>query len=136
MNIDELKPGRELDALVAEAMETKPEPIDHDLHIDPIYSPRGFWVCLPEYEKGDVCIWEPIALSTKIAAAWLVVEQIQTMPVTVRWQFCDLLQQWTEGEEYIFALTPEMICKAALIAAPANLSAGGGDGIGQYGEHN
>jgi hypothetical protein len=62
-----MKPGRELDALIAEKVMGKKLPIS-----------VGWWTCdkLPE-GSIEICPF----YSTDIAAAWQVVEKIQTTPI-------------------------------------------------------
>ena len=77
-----MEAGRELDRLVAvEVMnEAMPSLIPEDalalqLAGSPIKSPGGNWLCLCEYEEGDIPTWHPLPFTTDISAAWLVVNK-------------------------------------------------------------
>lgn len=109
MNIDELKPGRELDALVAEKVMGW---VDftweqyHEFHktggISYVKGMTGFWSDPNTGKrKGNVreflcenCLynhgWSP---STKIADAWEVVEKLQHLHPHI--SYCDTTCTWT-----------------------------------------
>jgi hypothetical protein len=78
---EDLPEGPELDGLVAEAVMREPQPTaGHDrFHVDPVPSTGGSWVCRPEYERGDVCEWHPVPFSTRMSAAWSVVERLEPL---------------------------------------------------------
>lgn len=65
MNVDAL-PLAELDRLIATLVFGEPEPPPfpqhNPAHLYIICSGRA-WYCLPEYDKGDECIWEPFQFS-------------------------------------------------------------------------
>lgn len=111
MNIDELKPGRELDALIAERV----------MGLERVTTPGGFTVGWRP--KGINLGAAPLdSYSTDIAAAWQVVEKL-------KWAEPEL--QWNDEEQcwYLFlakcspeqiapssASAPHAICLAALKA--------------------
>ena len=84
-----MEAGEELDRLVAtEVMgETIPEFIPENaltlqLTDSPVKSPQGNWLCLCNYDEGDIPTWRPVPYSTDISAAWQVVERITEPPKT------------------------------------------------------
>ena len=124
--INDMKPGPELDALVAERVMGLVEGVDG-------WAAFTSSVCNPE-EGGvvqDICF--PLRpYSTDIAAAWEVVEKMNKQPrnicvshspVTDRW-LCQILSYrredgtfWCgEGGSAESLTAPEAICKAALMA--------------------
>lgn len=44
-----------------------------DGHIDPILDGSELWVCLPEYDNGDVCEWKPVKID------WNVIGRLMTI---------------------------------------------------------
>ena len=137
-----MEAGRELDALVAEAMgwiwlRFKPA---HDEDAEFVRKPYGpdTWEASLEHKRanGD----EPLAhlwdcdlphYSTDIAAAWEVVEYMGPIPFSLRFQPADAWRTgdgevychahwtcWFEGSVWAEAPTaPLAICRAALLAA-------------------
>jgi len=87
--LDSLSAGQHLDAIVAESVMGEPRPTtEHDhVHIHPIASPGGNWLCIPCYEHGDNCEWVPLPFSTSISAAWRLVEKLE--PLVSRFQSAD-----------------------------------------------
>ncbi len=73
--------GPGLDAQVAEVVMREPHPTaGHDrFHLESILSAGGSWICRPEYERGDVCEWHPVPFSTRMSAAWSVVERLEPL---------------------------------------------------------
>jgi len=104
--------------------------LEHQLAGSPIKSGGGNWVCLCKYEEGDIPRWHPLPFSTDISAAWQVVEAIHKELFSIRHFFLRFLQEQTRHEvnggageivtiawpDLFFHITPETICKAALIA--------------------
>ncbi len=123
MNRDEiaaLEVGDELDAVVA-SLVLGWEMRTSDGFLDWARSWRGErgWVG----EGQAVCIDGPFAscscppLSDRIEAAWIVVDHMRFQgDLRVRAAFCDALEDIRGEEEYIFQLTPLLVCQAALIA--------------------
>jgi|SRR3990167_2953537 len=102
--------GEALDRAVAEYVMGEPEPPPHEGHEtvwQPDYSPKNCWCCLPEYDKGDVCEWEPMIFSTAIVLAWRVVEHIcQTKKM-----WCEMRTPFGEGQHndgYWCGFTPHL----------------------------
>lgn len=60
-----MKPGIEMDEMVAEAMGV-PRPTHHhdSMHFAVVEHESGLWYCLPQYDQGDTCQWYPITFST------------------------------------------------------------------------
>lgn len=78
-----LKPGFDLDALVADEIFGEPLPTDIDenglnayLSGSPTKSEGGWWMLLYDYENGDNPEWTPLPFSQEIRAAWQVVERL------------------------------------------------------------
>lgn len=73
--------GPELDARVAEVVMREPRPTaGHDrFHVESIPSAGGSWFCRQEYERGDICEWHPVPFSTRMSAAWSVVERLERL---------------------------------------------------------
>jgi len=82
-----LKDNRELDALIAEHVMGEPFPqYMHSTHtnIGRIkYSILGMWFCLPDYEKGDICEFEPLRFSSNISDAMKIVGRTCKAEMTV-----------------------------------------------------
>jgi len=100
-----MKPGPELDALVAEKVMNHPMPdfipedaLDLYLVGEPIH--HDSWMCVCRYDEGDTPKWVPDRYSTDISAAWRVAlkAELESVPVFE-----------TERE------SAEWICKQALI---------------------
>ena len=145
-----MEAGRELDVLVALVVMKESAPrlvpenaLDLQLAGSPVKSLEGNWLCLCEYDEGDVEIWRPLPFSTDISAAWQVVEKMRDADKynvkrmeegykdrgqydSAFVDFCSCLMEvlGIEIEESSYAATltimrsisPEAICKAALIA--------------------
>ncbi|GAH74230.1 unnamed protein product, partial [marine sediment metagenome] len=93
--------GEELDKLVAEAMgEPMPEfipenALDLQLAGSLIKSPKGNWLCLCNYDEGDIPTWRPLPYSSDISAAWQVVVEMLSLgfclelyapkPLAIKW---------------------------------------------------
>lgn len=130
-----MKPGEELDRLVV--IEVMDEPIPNftpndalglQLAGSPVRSPKGNWVCLCVYDKGDIPTWYSLPFSTDILAAWQVVDILKE-----NWDCVELIwdvgawdivlenyethQKFYLGSEAgeTYEKLPEAICKAALL---------------------
>lgn len=130
--------GPELDELIAFWVFREQKPAyTHKRHIDVRYHGKS-WLCLPEYEKGDVCHWVPLGYSTTPSYAWYVINAMRE--IDFWWSasyktavFYDELNKpgyevrfrcvraGTRGDWFAAAKTLELaICRAALMAAEAN----------------
>lgn len=123
--------GRGLDVLVAQTMEPnlpvldpKEDYLGQQMSGEVFYSPLGFWHVVCEYDSGDVPMWKPVLLSTRIAAAWKVVEKFVSdrgYGTEIRWsEYHPEIQSrgWRcdFGSRTSYGATPmEAICKAALL---------------------
>jgi len=124
-----MEAGEELDGLVAtKVMEepmpefTPPNALDLQLVGSPIKSPKGSWLSRCKYEEGDIPIWHPLPFSKDISAAWEAMEKV--ISDGNGWDFAYHLCELIHIEEYcttdvveklLTVLTPEAICKAALL---------------------
>jgi hypothetical protein len=123
-DILKMEAGRELDVLVAEKVMGEIKPVySHEFHIEPKWSIGGNWYCLPEYSSGDICEWQPKPFSTYIAAAWEVVEKIQSngdvLSLTYLEDFGEMMWDvhFRIANTFAYAPTaPLAICRAALLA--------------------
>ena len=129
--------GPELDAAVAEkvmgeSMPAFPPSIDDaDLNLfagADYRSPGGCWIASSTgYEDGDRPIWVPLAYSTNISRAWLVVEKMRK--TFRRFEvhaladcFCCLVEEGSRDIDSSYIAdsesdtAPEAICRAALEA--------------------
>jgi hypothetical protein len=113
--IDALPAGIDIDSLVAERVmaEHKPTETHDEVHLQPMTSTGGNWICSPEYDHGDKCEWVPLPFSTDINAAWRIVNVLE--PWVCRLKSADgffhltcghwadhgdcIVQTWTEAEE-------------------------------------
>ena len=125
-----MEPGPELDTLVAEKVMGHPMPdfipedaLDLYLAGTPIH--YDGWMCVCRYDEGDTPKWVPDPYSTDIPAAWPVVEKMKLKFHDFQ-RFCYNLITELFGtninnctfntiEMVLRELTPEAICKAALI---------------------
>ena len=137
-----MEAGEELDKLVAVEIMAEPAPkfipedaLELQLAGDPVKSPGECWLCLCEYDRGDVPIWRPLPFSTDVLAAWQVVGRVCNWDVgdnmlilrcqakdptsddpddTGEWAEVEINGDWgkvlAEGKT-----APEAICKAALL---------------------
>ena len=85
MDIDKLEAGRELDALVAEWIESKPcivhsatIIIAREMSGETTYSDRRGWIQTCNYGTGDVPVWLPRPFSSKMTAAWDLVMELSS----------------------------------------------------------
>ncbi len=117
MNIEDLQPGRELDALVAEKVmgwHVEIVQYPHATADFPNYVGRdGIGRCLPSQ-------WNP---STEIASAWLVVEKLSesSIMLSVSWHaghwWCVIYPEQEPLTEGPYSETaPLAICRAALLS--------------------
>lgn len=123
--ISAMEAGEELDKLIAVEVMAEPAPkfipedaLELQLVSDPVKSPRECWLCLCEYDQGDVPIWRPLPFSTDISAALQVVEKGL---VSFRFDPYRQKAKWTffnpDGSRLIDTDNfCEWICKAALLA--------------------
>ena len=141
--------GEELDKLVATEVMGEPIPeftpenaLDLQLAGNPVKSPMGCWLCLCEYDQGDVSLWKPLSFSTDTLAAGQIVEKDGAWDIKKRYrpypedppgspgrptyqaaiQISDydpyedeLFNKWSGRSSWCWTL-PEAICKAALLA--------------------
>jgi len=132
-----MEAGEELDKLVAEAMgEPMPEYIpenalDLQLAGSPIKSPKGNWLCLCNYDEGDIPTWRPLPYSSDISAAWQVVNKMFELGYAMsllhlssefypEYWYCDFRpKDSNKPPEYEWVdhqmTAPGAICKAALL---------------------
>ena len=121
--------GEDLDRLVATEVMGEPMPefipedaLDLQLAGSPIKSPKGNWLCLCDYDKGDIPTWRPLPYATDISAAWQVEEKIKELGLTEQYGnkiAIIVLDDNTTARQRIFDAahaSPEMRCKAALLA--------------------
>lgn len=124
-----LKPGLDLDALIAAKIFGEPQPtyvdedgLHHYLSGNPAKSEGGRWLLLFDYEKGDLPEWTPLPFSQEISVAWQVVEHFADYNVQLdgqgeRWTFHifkdAVCHEWTSET------APLAICLAALKATEA-----------------
>ncbi len=126
-----MKPGPELDTLVAEQVMGHPMPdfipedaLDLYLVGTPIHCDN--WTCVCRYDEGDTPKWVPDPYSTDISAAWSVVEKMKLKFYDFQGFCYNLITElfgtnisdctFNTIEMVLRGLTPEAICKAALIA--------------------
>uniref|UniRef100_A0A6M3LZQ5 Phage ABA sandwich domain-containing protein n=1 Tax=viral metagenome TaxID=1070528 RepID=A0A6M3LZQ5_9ZZZZ len=116
--------GEELDKLIAVEVMAEPVPkfipedaLELQLSGNPVKSPRECWLCLCEYDQGDVPIWRPLPFSTDISAAWQVMEKLKVGDNETWFSFCEQVEELCGSDERVlYELNPEIICKAALLA--------------------
>ena len=134
MDIDSMVAGPEMDALIAERVFGEPMPTEkhEEGHIFTVVTHGKCWVCLPDFELGDECIWETRQFSTDIDAAWSVVQLFRTgryrpgkVACVVEMRYTDLVRDDSECRIFSPDLAPVYgcandlplaICKAALKA--------------------
>lgn len=123
MNVDTLS-LLELDRLIATLVfdENEPPPADHvPAHMHHIYSGNA-WYCLPEYDKGDECTWQPRPFSSEDRCAITAFQHMLARGFTSE-LFGDSpnshtaiftrgeVNYWSEAETF-----PLAVCRAALKA--------------------
>lgn len=73
------------------------------------------WSCICIYSEGDVPKWVPDKYSTNISAAWQVVDKMKLEDTWIKNTFWSTLEKMRGPLSLIYWLTPEVICKAALL---------------------
>jgi len=127
-----MEPGKYLDRMVAQEVMDEKQPqstpqnaLDRMLVNNPIRSEKGNWVCLCDYEHGDIPEWHPLNFSTDISAAWQVVERMEELGFYFRldsWEVefyasgVDMSKNTVTFGALASRLVCEAICKAALLA--------------------
>ena len=122
-----MKAGEKLDKLIAVEIMADSAPtfipkyaLELQLSGSPVKSSGECWLCLCDYNHGDVPIWRPLPFSTDILVAWHVVKKMikdgyyyfsnygdnEKWGVTYAHSFGELV--WADTVE-------EAICKAALL---------------------
>lgn len=123
--------SRELDALIAERVMGEPKPVytfGPTLVFAAEYpaSRGGMWREEVRYDEGDVPTWRPLAFSTDIAAAWMVMERMRADGFSAevtghpgRGFHCHIYEGTGTRRRNGYALAdaaPLAICRAALLA--------------------
>jgi len=143
-----MKAGEYLDGVVAEQVMDEIQPksapqnaLEQMLADNPIRSEKGNWICLCDYEHGDIPEWHPLHFSTDISAAWQVVEKMREIKDSkgnqllcclkiycdvpgevwdIHWSYAELSVMNDGHKDHKLPLSwysfPEAICKAALLA--------------------